>query len=85
MSGFPEGPRSGIREDLITMTVQEFGGDCGDLAGEVIKLRSQTVQFQLIEMKLRKKLADVQHDLDEAVGYRLATAEETSGDQDRDV
>lgn len=48
--------------------LDEFGYDENDLAAEVLKLRAQVKRMQ--------------QDLDEAVGYRLVTAEETRGDQD---
>lgn len=48
----------------------EFCWDPQDMAIEIVKLRAE-----------RGKL---QRDLDQAVGYKLATAEETRGDMDRD-
>ena len=49
----------------------EFDFDAHKLAAEV--------------RRLQQEVAKLQDDLDEAVGYKLATAEETRGDQDRDV
>lgn len=66
-----EGPRDGLTEAEILKVVDKFGYNAFDMAGVIIKLS--------------RKVKKLQHDLDDAVGYRLATAEETRGDQSRDV
>lgn len=72
MNAPSKGPRDGLTEaQILDVADKEFGFNHGDMAGTIIKLR--------------RHLAKVQHDLDDAVGYRLATAGETKGDQDRDV